>query len=557
MRRVFIITIDGSEVDWLTEELSQCRVVGNIENFDFFIPQWESVQPDTLIVMDNAVEDDNVFLSHVKRLNTEPDLIKIMFIHDRDEENKFLRSLGEEKVICVSYGDPNISHLEKLLLSSINEEVPQNQEEPNNGENTNIADDYTDNNPLPQINTKEIDEATTSGVVKLKNVFSRLRQQPSAEPLGSLSEENLSEVHEGIKGGVELTPEAKGSSRMLSQVLAVIQQQETTSLDLNEEQQTSTFAEVHEEECAQVSHPPEIVAPITEAEQAAAADETVVPDVAQEFTAEIKTDPLPEVTNKEQGKLKTFLRVARTEKLKVPIEGVSEKAEKAEKAVVKKPTGKRKNERRSIETALGSTPAQGTVLIGIAGTSNRVGTTNQAIQCAMYLSRIYKKVAICELVHGPEAVFWKLNPSRQNPFQVNKVDFYPKCSEHLPIIFSQQYNAVVLDLGSILEKGNLAGQVHEFVRSAHKILVTGSAEWEIDRLMDSIQQLHESKYLLGTSIILNLSNDQVFYNITTDLIAKKQQKELGIRLFKGSLVPDPISAVDIDLYNEIFEVNID
>lgn len=545
MRRVFIVTIDGSEVDWLTEELSQCRVVGNIENFDFFIPQWESVQPDTLIVMDNAVEDDNVFLSHVKRLNTEPDVIKIMFIHDRDEENKFLRSLGEEKVICVSYGDPNISHLEKLLLSSsINEELPQNQEEPSKRENTNIGDDYTDNNSLSPANSKEIDEATTSGVVKLKNVFSRLRQQPS-------------EVHTRIEDGVELTPEAKGSSRMLSQVLAEIQQQETTSLGLIQEQQTGTSVEViHEEESAVVSlDPSEIVAPIIEAEQAAATDGTV-PDVVQELSAEIKTetDSLQEVTSKEQGKLKTFLRVARTEKLKVPIEEVSENPEKA---VVKKPISKRKNERKSIEKAFVSTPAQGTVLIGIAGTSNRVGTTNQAIQCAMYLSKIYKKVAICELVHGPEAVFWKLNPSRQNPFQINKVDFYPKCSEHLPIIFSQRYDAVVLDLGSILEKGKLAGQIHEFVRSTHKILVTGSAEWDFDRLMDSIQQLHEPKYLLGTSIILNLSNDQVFHNITTDLIAKKQQKELGIRLFKGSLVPDPVNAVDIDLYNEIFEVNFD
>ncbi|AJE54216.1 hypothetical protein [Paenibacillus polymyxa] len=556
MRRVFIVTIDNSEVDWLIEELSQCRVVGNIENLDFFIPQWESVQPDSLIVMDNAVEDDSTFLSHVKRLNDESDIVKILFIHDRDDENEFLHTLREEKVICVSYGDPNISHLEKLLLSSsINEEVSQNQKEPSNGENTNIGDNYTNNNKLSPSNSKESDEATTSGVVKLKNVFSRLRQQPAAGPLGSLNEENLPEAHAGTKDGMELNPEAKGSRRMLSQVLEEIQQQETTSLDLNEEQQTSTSAEVREEVAKVSQDPPEIVAPITEVEQAAVTDETV-PDVVRDFTAEIKTepDPLPEVTNKEQGKLKTFLRVARTEKLKVPMEEVSEKPKKA---VVKKPIGKRKSERRSIETALGSTPTQGTVLIGIAGTSNRVGTTNQAIQCAMYLSKIYKKVAICELVHGPEAVFWKLNPSKQNPFQINKVDFYPKCNEHLPIIFSQEYNAVVLDLGSILEKGNLVGQVHEFVRSAHKILVTGSAEWELDRLMDSIQQLHEPKYLVGTSIILNLSNDQVFHNITTDFIAKKQQKELGIRLFKGSLVPDPISAVDIDLYNEIFEVNID
>jgi len=192
----------------------------------------------------------------------------------------------------------------------------------------------------------------------------------------------------------------------------------------------------------------------------------------------------------------------------------------------------------------------GTVTVAIAGATNRVGTTHHAIQAALYLKR-FGKVACCEFASPDEAVFWTFNPSKTNPFEYEGVTFYPCCTNFLSLLYSKEFDFIVLDLGSIVKNNELHEKSGEFVRASQKVLVSGASIWDCNKLMKALEMLHIRNFLSGTHVVLNLSSQQVFQEIS-GVLDNKRREQLGVKLYEGQATPGVFTNLDTTLYSEIF-----
>lgn len=207
---------------------------------------------------------------------------------------------------------------------------------------------------------------------------------------------------------------------------------------------------------------------------------------------------------------------------------------KREEKRQKKATSHSKPKERSGKFMLAST--NGTYTIGVAGVRGRVGTTTISLQAATFLVKQGLKVAVCELSKN-EPVFWKLSFDRKIPFVVEGMYLYPKCENFIDIMYSNQYDVVILDVGSLLENKTLSPVAYEFVRLHKKILTTSPGVWDMDKLMDTIQLLQERNFLSKTDIIINPSSGSV--PAIEKVLTKKHCAELGVRLFHTGIIPDP------------------
>ncbi|SIR71224.1 MinD/ParA family ATP-binding protein, partial [Paenibacillus macquariensis] len=192
----------------------------------------------------------------------------------------------------------------------------------------------------------------------------------------------------------------------------------------------------------------------------------------------------------------------------------------------------------------------GTLTIAVGGVRRGIGVTHHAIQIALYLSK-FGNVACCELGNIEEATFWTFNPGKENPFNINNVDFHPCCSNYVNLVYSKKYDFVVLDIGSIKNQTGLMPISQEFVRASQKILISSSSIWDYQDLIKTIELLHLNNYLNGTHILMNFSNEKVFEDIQESLNIK-QQDHFGIQLHKSTLRPDLFKDWDSELYRQIF-----
>jgi len=135
----------------------------------------------------------------------------------------------------------------------------------------------------------------------------------------------------------------------------------------------------------------------------------------------------------------------------------------------------------------------GTVIIGVTGTSHGIGCTSVSIAIAHYLTQHFKniKVAYFELNDSYDIQLLNDNYPKaltEDSFRFNYIDFYTNRNNLVEIINTQTYKFIVLDIGvlkslknnkEIIENKNL----HEFIRSDLKVLVTGSTPWLLDKTL--------------------------------------------------------------------------
>lgn len=142
------------------------------------------------------------------------------------------------------------------------------------------------------------------------------------------------------------------------------------------------------------------------------------------------------------------------------------------------------------------------VIIGFAGTQDRIGTTHQAILFANYLNAAGYTVAVVESEHCECKSFHTLQ-SRYNMkamgdcVSYRDVDYYPSFNlGELNRIFLKDYNFVLIDFGVYNESMAL-----EFGRCVVQIIVSGSKSWEtpmLERLLmlvDDEEILKKFNYL--------------------------------------------------------------
>ena len=130
----------------------------------------------------------------------------------------------------------------------------------------------------------------------------------------------------------------------------------------------------------------------------------------------------------------------------------------------------------------------GSVVIGITGTMNRIGTTHTAISIANFLKQ--KNFKICILEYHDSNNFNLIKNSYEDVkitnsyFTLNNIDFYPyTTSLNILDVIQCNYNYIILDLGVYSNC-----DIQEFKRSDVKIIISGAKDWEISYLEPIIKE---------------------------------------------------------------------
>lgn len=193
----------------------------------------------------------------------------------------------------------------------------------------------------------------------------------------------------------------------------------------------------------------------------------------------------------------------------------------------------------------------GTVVIAVAGTISRMGTTHATISIAKFLRDNNFKVATLEYHKVDHFNFIKNNYENiqegNNLFIFNDIYFYPY-NEKLNIldVIQEDYNYVILDMG-ILHECDMA----EFKRANSRIVVSGAKDWE----------LNELEIILRANDNLTNSRNNYYFNFIDkdgfeEIKANMRNEEIGqLKCYQAPYNPNPyvIDKDCISLFQELLK----
>lgn len=149
----------------------------------------------------------------------------------------------------------------------------------------------------------------------------------------------------------------------------------------------------------------------------------------------------------------------------------------------------------------------GKVVIAVAGTLPRIGTTHLVLSIARYFLQNKCPVAIVELNQNNS--FEAIKSSYQNVterndmFSLAGIDFYPFNPDFsVSDLLQENYKYIILDMG-VYSKCNK----YEFTRAQERIIVSGVKDWEfepLETILRNENKLEKNKYYF------NFSNDVMF-----------------------------------------------
>ncbi|WDV46947.1 hypothetical protein PV797_04415 [Clostridiaceae bacterium M8S5] len=182
----------------------------------------------------------------------------------------------------------------------------------------------------------------------------------------------------------------------------------------------------------------------------------------------------------------------------------------------------------------------GTIVIAVAGTMSRIGTTHIAINIASFLKSFDVKVGIVEL--NSSKVFEQIKKlyidvkQINNGFMLDGIFFYSK-KEKLELldILQNDFKYLILDLGIYSEC-----QIEEFKRADEKIIVSGVKDWELDPLEEILKAndaIHKNKY------IFNFTDYKTFMEIKDNMI--------DLECYRAPLLGNPFT-----INNKSYDFNV-
>ncbi|MFD1130685.1 hypothetical protein [Paenibacillus sp. PDC88] len=123
MNRIFLATPDRDEAEWFADELSDIgRIVRTIDSLDFFVPQWESIESNIVVFMENVIRSDDAFKRLVAKIRIERPGSTIMLIYHR-EDDELISSLMDEGITCLNYMDLEPGIVEVRILEALGHSV--------------------------------------------------------------------------------------------------------------------------------------------------------------------------------------------------------------------------------------------------------------------------------------------------------------------------------------------------------------------------------------------------------------------------------------------------
>lgn len=183
------------------------------------------------------------------------------------------------------------------------------------------------------------------------------------------------------------------------------------------------------------------------------------------------------------------------------------------------------------------------VMIGLAGSESRVGTTHNAIVIANTLRRSGYMVAMLEMSSHP--VFGDIKDSYDEDsedafhFSVNGIDYYPSVqAAEVNSIMAKAYNFLVIDFGCFDSMDEIT-----YNKCEVPIIVAGSKPWELDAV----------NRLFSKTVHENLVRYNFLFNFTAETYRddiKNGMAELK-NVFFAPVTVDPFSAVENSLCEQL------
>lgn len=156
----------------------------------------------------------------------------------------------------------------------------------------------------------------------------------------------------------------------------------------------------------------------------------------------------------------------------------------------------------------------GTVSIGIAGVTDRCGSTHASLSIASFIAGLGHKVAMIEC-HGSDL---KEFATTFDIISVGEKEVWIQ-------LLMGVYDYVIFDFGNI----NTCDE-HEYMRCTKRFLISGVSDWDVQKLYEVLdKRLTETS--AGWDILLNFSNEERFHEISGSLTAK-EKRSLKIQMYQ-------------------------
>ena len=183
------------------------------------------------------------------------------------------------------------------------------------------------------------------------------------------------------------------------------------------------------------------------------------------------------------------------------------------------------------------------VMIGFAGSQERVGTTHNAIVTANTLRRSGYMVALLEMSSHP--VFRDIKESYDEEsedalhFSVNGIDYYPSVqASEVNSIMAKAYNFLVMDFGTFDTMDEIT-----FNKCEVPVIVAGSKPWELDAVNKLFAKtVHEN--LVRYNFLFNFTDDKYRDDIKSGMAELK-------KVFFASITVDPFTAVEAGMCEQL------
>lgn len=169
----------------------------------------------------------------------------------------------------------------------------------------------------------------------------------------------------------------------------------------------------------------------------------------------------------------------------------------------------------------------GTVTIAFAGVRPGVGCTFLALQAAFYCKCLFKekKIAFVSLNGFSDVGAFCGDGSQEDGFFAFKgVHFYDSSCDVAMLINKRMYDYIVLDVGILKYRENntlvLNKNYDEFVRSNVQFLVSGSAPWHIENLLDCLftdRRTGDNNESVPWTVLINFASEDEFAKLSRTL----------------------------------------
>lgn len=191
-----------------------------------------------------------------------------------------------------------------------------------------------------------------------------------------------------------------------------------------------------------------------------------------------------------------------------------------------------KNDKEIIERTLTITREKiiGTVVIAVAGTMNRVGTTHSALTIAEFLKNSNFKVALLELHNSRNFIeikrAYKDIREEENHFIYNGISYFPYTKNiDLLDVLQKEYNYIILDMGTY----NTC-DISEFKRANLKVIVSGAKDWEISPL----------ETILKSQDLFNLKKYNYYFTFCDKSMFELINENMGqLKCYQAAYNPNP------------------